>query len=330
MKCVFATSRWGNIDNVYPEIRKILPNEAEVLPDLKTLDGIENRKDLRDVEVIFSTWGMFKLTEEQIREIFPSLKAIFYAAGTVKYFAEPFLKCGVRVFSAWMANSVPVAEVTFSEIVLALKGFFQREVKKPEDWDNSDPEVGYPGCYKSNVGIIGAGSIGKMVISKLRTLDVNIKVFDAFLSKEQIEELGCEKVSLEELFSTCDVISNHLANVPATVGMIDHNCFDRMKKYGTFINTGRGAQVVEADMIKAMEDCPTRTALLDVTDPCEPPVPGSKLYSLPNIRITPHVAGSIGKEFQRLGQYMYEVYTLYKEGKETKYEVTLQMLPNMA
>jgi phosphoglycerate dehydrogenase-like enzyme len=112
--------------------------------------------------------------------------------------------------------------------------------------------------------------------------------------------------------------------------MIDKNCFDRMKKYATFINTGRGAQIVEADMIKAMEDCPTRTALLDVTDPSEPPVPGSKLYSLPNIRLTPHVAGSIGKEFQRLGQYMYEVYSLYKEGKETKYEVTLEMLPHMA
>jgi phosphoglycerate dehydrogenase-like enzyme len=240
------------------------------------------------------------------------------------------LTCGVRFFSAWQANSVPVAEVASAEILLSLKGFFQREVKQRSEWNNSDPENGYPGCYKANVGIIGAGSIGKSVISKLRSTDINIKVFDAFLSKEQIEDLGAEKVSLEELFSTCDVISNHLANVPATVGMLDHNCFDKMKKYATFINTGRGAQIVEADLIKAMEDCPTRMALLDVTDPCEPPLETSKLYSLPNIRLTPHIAGSIGNEVQRMAQYMYEEFNAYKNGEKTRFEVTIKMLPTMA
>ncbi|MFR1477023.1 MAG: NAD(P)-dependent oxidoreductase [Hydrogeniiclostridium mannosilyticum] len=64
-------------------------------------------------------------------------------------------------------------------------------------------------------------------------------------------------------------ISNHLANNPQTAGMLNYGLFRRMKPNATFINTGRGAQVVEADLVRAEEE-PGRTALLDVTDPVEP------------------------------------------------------------
>ena len=65
------------------------------------------------------------MTEDQIAEYFPNLKAVFYGAGSVQGFARPFLKSGVKVFSAWAANAVPVAEYTLSQILLANKGFFQ-------------------------------------------------------------------------------------------------------------------------------------------------------------------------------------------------------------
>lgn len=63
-------------------------------------------------------------TEDEIRENLPSLEGIFYALGSVQRFARPFLKCGVKVFSAWTANAVPVAEYTTAQILLANKGFF--------------------------------------------------------------------------------------------------------------------------------------------------------------------------------------------------------------
>ena len=75
------------------------------------------------VDFIFSTWGMPALTKEEIREYFPNLKHVFYAAGTVQAFARPFLELGISVHSAWRANGIPVAEVTVSEILLANKGF---------------------------------------------------------------------------------------------------------------------------------------------------------------------------------------------------------------
>ena len=81
--------------------------------------------------VIFSSWGMPALTEAQIAAHFPNLEAVYYAAGTVQYFARPFLKRGVRVFSAWAANGVPVVEFTVAQIVLAGKGYFQSLRRRP-------------------------------------------------------------------------------------------------------------------------------------------------------------------------------------------------------
>ena len=77
-----------------------------------------------DVEIAFSSWQMPVFTEEEIKACFPSLKCVFYGAGSVQFFARPFLACGVKVFSAWAANAVPVAEMTVAEIILANKGFF--------------------------------------------------------------------------------------------------------------------------------------------------------------------------------------------------------------
>ena len=67
------------------------------------------KEELAAVEYVFSTWGMLALSAEEIREYLPSCKAVFYAAGSVQYFARPFLENGIAVHSAWAANGVPCA-----------------------------------------------------------------------------------------------------------------------------------------------------------------------------------------------------------------------------
>lgn len=69
-----------------------------------------HREEPRQTEFIFSTWGMPPLNEEQIETIFPEMKAVFYAVGSVQHFVKPFLQKGVRVFGARAANAIPVAE----------------------------------------------------------------------------------------------------------------------------------------------------------------------------------------------------------------------------
>ena len=320
----------------YGETMKALRRELDFVAEGRCIGKEElasEKEALSDVEYVFSTWGMLMLTVEEIHEYLPQCKAVFYAAGSVQYFARPFLENGIAVHSAWAANGVPVAEYTFAQIVLATKGFFHR-LHKPGSgyiWTNRNVYVDFPGNYDITVGIIGAGMIGKMVIERLhRDLDrVRVVVFDPFLSDEKAAALEVEKCTLEELFAQSDVISNHLANNPQTVGMLDAHLFDRMKPNTTFINTGRGAQVVEADMIAALQADPSRAAVLDVTYP-EPPAEDSPLYTMDNVYLTPHIAGSLGNEVRRMGEYMLSEYRCVAAGAPTKYAVTLKMLETMA
>jgi phosphoglycerate dehydrogenase-like enzyme len=75
---------------------------------------------------------------------------------------------------------------------------------------------------------------------------------------------------------------------------------------------------------------PKRLALLDVTDPEEPPREDNPIYGVDNIILTPHIAGSIGYETHRMADFMYEEYRAVAEGKEPKHSVSLAMLETMA
>ena len=283
MRAIFLCEDEKNIRRVYaPETVNWLSENAGVDDNIYTKERIQKEPDRwAKVQYVFSTWGMPVFSEEEIRAYFPELKAVFYAAGSVQPFARPFLNCGVKVFSAWAANGVPVAEYTVAQITLANKGFFRssRFGNAKERRSAQQLHLAYPGNYGVNVGIIGAGMIGKLVIRMLKAYDLRVLVFDPFLSEEKAEELGVEKTSLARVFSECQVVSNHLANNEQTKGMLTYPLFASMRENATFINTGRGAQVVEADLVQALRERPDLTALLDVTYP-EPPVEGHPFYEL--------------------------------------------------
>lgn len=332
-KAVFLANRDRNsIQDVYSEAMMARLDElAEMYPTVIDRDNMqEHAEALREVEFAFSTWGMVKLDAEEIRHYFPKLKAVFYAAGSVQYFAQPFLDNDIMVFSAWTANAVPVAEYTVAQIILANKGVVQTMPKtKRSRKEAGEFARNFPGNYDVKVGILGAGAIGRRVIEMLSPFRMELYVFDPFLPDEQAREMGVRKTDLETIFAECQTISNHLANLPETVGILNRNHFDRMLPYATFINTGRGAQVVEPDLIRALKEVPTRSAILDVTDP-EPPHPDSELLKLDNVWLTPHVAGSAGREVVRMAETVIEECRKYLAGEPVHNRVTQEMLKTMA
>ncbi len=286
----------------------------------------------RDTRYLFSTWGMPTFREDEIRSCLPSLRAVFYAAGSVRSFAAPFLDAGVAVFSARAANAVPVAEYTVAQIILANKGFFRacRGLHNGTDWESARERTKrHHGNYDATVGIIGCGMIGRMVMERLRAYRLRVIAYDAFLSAEQICALGAEKVSLEDLFARSDAVSNHLANVPATVGMLRGSHFAAMKPYATFLNTGRGATVRQDELAAVLSARPDLCAVLDVLD-TEPPAPDLALLSLPNAFLSPHISGSQQAECARMGAYMAEEYHAFENGNPTRYGITKEMLATMA
>lgn len=321
------------LERVYPpSVRRALETEAGLCAQIDPIAGfMEEREVLKEAEVLFSTWGMPALSETVIAQIFPRLKAVFYAAGSVQSFARPFLNKGVRVFSAWGANAVPVAEYTLAQILLANKGFFSasRLYSSGGPAAFTAQATAYPGNYGCAVGLLGAGMIGRLVIDLLKRHNLEILVFDPFLPEEQAAALGVQKTDLETIFSQCQTVSNHLANNPQTAGMLDYALFARMRPGAVFLNTGRGAQVVEEDLCRLLEERPDVTAVLDVTWP-EPPEEGHPFYSLSNAVLTPHIAGSTGDEVQRMSLYMLEEFRRYAAGSPCLYEVTEPMLATMA
>lgn len=325
----------AGIDRVYSE--KTQAGIASLF-DFSGVPGVLTKAtlgtcDTQNTQVLFSTWGMPTLTESEIGTNFPRLRILFYGAGSVQGFARPFLNRGVTVVSAWIANSVPVIEYATCQILLANKGYFGASRLCSRSLDNrraaSAHFSGFPGNFDTAVGLIGLGAIGSGVARALTQHRLTVLAYDPYCSREKADALGVRLVPLETLFSECQTVSNHVANLPATRNMLDYSLFSRMKPNAVFINTGRGAQVVEADLIRALTECPDRTAVLDVTLP-EPPVADSPLYRLDNVVLTPHIAGSSGLECLRMGEYMLEEAERWLSGLPLNYAVTAEMLKTMA
>ena len=330
-KGAFFCERQQSLDYVYARGRRERVGKiVDLYPEVINGENFnEHAEHLQDLEVIFSTWGMPRLETEELDRL-PNLKAVFYGAGSVKGFAPPLLDRGIVLMSSWGANAVPVAEYTLAQILLACKGYFRntRECGSPEMRLKGSPFRGR-GIFGETVGLIGIGMIGSKVCELLRGVELRVIVHDPFLSDARAEELGVEKVSLEELFGQAYVISNHLPNIPATQKMLHGELFASMRPEATFINTGRGAQVVEEGLIAVLEQRPDLTALLDVTFP-EPPEEGSKFYTLPNVQLSSHIAGSLNDEVVRMADYAIEEFLRWEKGEPLRYQVTEEMLETMA
>lgn len=317
---------------VYPaEVREEIEKLTDITQPHLTVDEIQNDLSvLKDVEVIFSGWGGPRLDEDFL-EAAPNLKALFYAAGSIKgtVTKESWAR-NIIVTSAVVANSIPVAEFTLSQILFSLKGGWQfvRDIKVNKRFPEK-PFDHIAGGFHSTVGLISLSSIGRMVNDHLKNFDLKILAYDPFVSQEEAAELNIELCSLDEIFQRSDIVSLHTPLLEETIGMITGKHFEMMKPHSTFINTARGAIVSENEMINVLERRSDITAILDVTDP-EPPLLESPLYTLQNVVLTPHMAGSEGRECGRMGEYMLEELKRYLNGQELKWRATKEELEKRA
>ncbi len=317
-------------ESVYTaENRKQIEKNVDIYSRPLDAEDIKNNPQiLNDADLIFTGWGP-PVMDKRFLDNAHNLKAVFYGAGSVKEMVTPhFWSRGIKLTSAYAANAVPVAEFTLSQIIFSLKcGWKHMDLIREK---RSFPKrLPVPGAYKSTVGIISLGMIGRALISLLKSFDLDIIAYDPFCSASDAGKLGVTLVSLEKLFSESDVVSLHTPWLKETEGMIDGKLLKLMKKGSTFINTARGAVVNEKEMVEVLSVRTDITALLDVTWP-EPPVEGSPLYSMENIRLTPHIAGSLGEECARMGYYMVEELSLYMRGDEFKWNITEEKAATLA
>ena len=306
-----------------PEHHARLAALAEV-PDAAPLTRFDDARAaalLPRAEILLTGWGSPRIDAALLARA-PRLTAVVHAAGTVKEFVDrAVLARGVRVSSAAAANAVPVAEFTLAAILLASKRAFRlqrlyREVRGFRLWPREVPSIG---CYRKVVGLVGASRIGRLVIERLRPFDFSVLVCDPFLAAEEATRLGVEKVELDDLLRRSDVVSLHAPSLPGTRHLLDARRLALLRDGAVLVNTARGALVdgaaLTAELVAGRID-----AVIDTTDPEILPA-DSPLYELPNVFLTPHVAGAMGAETQRMATLAIDEIERLVRGEPLAHEV---------
>ncbi|MFJ9617289.1 hydroxyacid dehydrogenase [Streptomyces noursei] len=269
---------------------------------------------LAEAEVLLTCWGAPPLTAEVLAAA-PRLRAVVHAAGSVKQLVtDACWDRGVAVSSAAAVNAQPVAEYTLAAILFANKRVLHaahryRALRAPHDWLG---ELDGAGNHGRTVGIVGASRIGRRVLALLRPFDLRVLLHDPYVDEEEAGRLGAEPVALAELCARSDVVSVHAPEVAATRHLIGARELALMPDGATLVNTSRGSLVDEAALVAELRDGRI-SAVLDVTEP-ELPLAGSPLYDLPNVLLTPHVAGSMGTELRRMADHALDEVERYGRG----------------
>ena len=286
---------------------------------------------LEAADILVTSWGCPPITAQTLR-LAPRLKLIGHAAGTVKFLIAPEVyEAGIAVTQAAAANALPVAEFTLAAILLSNKRVLQaRDLYREQRAASANAAFASRpiGNFRKTVGIVGASLIGRRVIELLRPFDFEVLLYDPFVTADEASRLGVRPTGLHELMASSDVVSLHAPALPSTRQMIDGRALALMRDGTTFINTARGSLVdhvaLEAELMTGRID-----AILDVTEP-EPLPPTSKLYDLPNVLLTPHVAGALGLERERLGALIVDEIERFVRGEPLRYQIEPAMLERSA
>lgn len=303
---------------VYPEAER---RRARRLARLMNGEGAPTAEMWARAEVAIAGWGMPVLTEEFLHEA-PELKAVFYAAGSVRAFmTDAAWERGVVVTTAAAANSSTTAEFCVGEILFSLKHGWRFARDPRRSWRTAYDHQEIPGLYGSRVGLVSFGRVARRVAELLRAFSLEVVAWDPTQSDETFAEWGVKRCGLDELIATSDVVSLHLPQLPETEGIINAGRLASLKPGATLINTSRGEVLDEGALTELLARRPDLTAVLDVTYP-EPPHKDSPLFELPNVVMTPHLAGCYGPECRRLGAMALDELERYVSGMPLRHALT--------
>ena len=242
---------------------EIVPAPARESPDKNFL-----LRHIGQAHVVITSWGTAALDDQIVAEA-GQLELLAHAGGTVKPVVSAALWAkGVRVTSAAAALADGVAEFCLGLILTATKrAFWAGLATRQGAWlDSLNLFHGPQEIYRQNIGVIGAGHVGKRLIRLLRHFDCQVLLYDPYRSTTQAQVLGaCKVETLEELFTQCSVVCLNAPSTPETQRMIRGAHFRLLRPGALFINTARGAVVDETEMIEELQTG-RFVACIDVTD----------------------------------------------------------------
>ena len=284
--------------------------EIERVP--KALDEAELRQRLQGVRML-GIRSRTQITADVIDGI-RSLVAIgCFSVGTNQVDLDACAEMGIPVFNAPFSNTRSVAELTIAEIVMLNRRIVPKsDAAHKGDWDKS--ALGSHEVRGKTLGIVGYGNIGTQLAMLAETMGMQVIYYD---HTDKLRHGNTEPVeSLDELLAKADVVTLHVPETPATIGMMGQAQFARMKKGAYFINNARGTIFDPQALAAALKSKHLAGAAVDVF-PVEPSSNAerfiSPLQGLDNVILSPHVGGSTAEAQERIGAEVARKFVEYSD-----------------
>ncbi|MDB6126805.1 MAG: putative oxidoreductase [Verrucomicrobia bacterium] len=284
-----------------------------------------------EAEIVVTSWDTAVL-DAAILDRAWRLRLVCHAAGTIRpVVSDALWERGVVVTSGSEAIAYGVAEFCLGLILTETKRVsWQATATRAGGWAQAAKEFG--GAfepYQQNIGIIGAGHIGRRLLQLLGNLTCQPHVYDPYLDADTIAQLGARKVdTLEELFATCRVVSLNAPTNESTREMLRGAHFAALRPGSLFINTAGSIQIHEEEFIAELR----KGRFVACVDRCNiEPCPVDHPYrTLPNVLLTPHIAGVMAENRLRIGTFVVEEIERFVQGRPPRNGVTREALARMA
>lgn len=256
--------------------------------------------------------------ERSVMEAAERLRVVArYGVGVDRVDVPAATERGIVVTNTPGANSVAVAELTIGLMLALARDLCRADAAtRRGEW----PRLSGVGLRGKTVGLVGFGSIGREVASRLRAFGCRVLTSDPNIPCETAEECGVHLVPLEELLATADFVSLHASLHPSTAGMVDKGFFSRVKRGAFLVNTARGELIDEAALAHALEEGRLAGAALDCFS--REPLPADyPLLCFPQVIVTPHTASHTDEATNTMGWMSLEACLAVLRGERSPYTV---------
>jgi len=296
-------------------------------------DSIHRLRDnIESADGVVICHGSPKISREMM-DYAPTLRIIGELEGdrfATRIDLEEAWNRGIKTLDTTNGSSYPVAEWALGLILISVKnaGSLFRRIIKGDTGRLQKDDFGYLNgeLYGKTVGLIGCGHIGRRLIQFLAPFQVELKVYDPYIQPEIGDILGFTRTSLENVLSGSEVIVCLAPLTPSTTGLLGKTELDLISSGSVFVNMSRGPIVDSHALINRLKKGDI-VAGLDVFDP-EPIPRDSDIIHLPNVFLSPHIAGVTAASYERFFTLMVDELDLFFGGHETRFDLTVNSMNN--
>jgi phosphoglycerate dehydrogenase-like enzyme len=306
--------------------------EVEYIPCADQQMTPELQAKIAEADAVVLCHGAPMITGE-IVDAAPKLRLIGELEGDrfeARVDVEAALERGRRVVDTTNGSSYPVSEWALAMMMIGLRnaGALFRRMIAGEEFRLARDDFGYVHAELTGkrVGLIGGGHIARRLIRFLQPFSVDISVYDPYIAKDIADLLGFRLTTLDHVLSQNDVVVCLAPLTPSTRRMIGARELDLIPSGAVLVNVSRGA-IIDPDALVARLQRGDIVGCFDVFDP-EPIPADNPIRQLPNVFLTPHIAGVTAASRPRFFHLMVDELERFFAGHETLYDLNARSLAN--